>query len=137
MRRMVAIFLLVTVVGGATTGLAASLNVTSDQLGSGPAPVTTCDTDGVTATDDKALGLLVAVVVAGIADGSTTPGAGACDGDIVRVEALNADGNVITGAVGSNTVTGDVDALDGVVTVVLTVPPLAEAVRGVRIRITG
>ena len=137
MRRIAAIVLLVTVVTGATTGLAASLNVSSDQLGSDIAPVTTCDTDGVTATFNTNLGLVVAVVVSGIADGSTTVGAGACDGEVVHVEAIDGDGDVIAGAVGSRTNLGDIDALNNITTVPLTVPPLAATVNGVRITITG
>lgn len=137
MRRIAAILLVVTVVTSATTGLAASLDVTSDQLGSGIAPVTTCDTDGVVATYNTSLGLVVAVVVSGIADGSATVGAGACDGETVHVEAIDENGDVLTGAVGSATNLGDLDALDNVRTVPLTVPPLAAVVRGVRITITG
>ena len=137
MRRIAVILFLVTVVTGATTGFAASLNVTSDQLGSDIAPVTSCDTNGVTASYNTNLGLVVAVVVSGIADGSATVGAGACDGETVHVEALDADGDVLAGATGSRTNLGDLDALDNLTTVPLTVPPLAAAVGGVRITITG
>lgn len=137
MRRIAAIALMMTVALGAVTGYAASLNVSSDQLGSGPAEITSCDADGVHATYNQSLGLVVAVVVTAIDDGSTTVGAGACDGETVHVEALDADGDVLTGAVGSRTNNGDLDGLDNVVTVPLTVPPLASLVEGVRITITG
>lgn len=137
MRRIAAMVLLVTMVTGATTGLAASLDVSSDQLGSEIAPVASCDTNGVTATVNTSLGLVVAVVVSGIADGSTTVGAGACDGETVHVEAIDANGDVLAGATGSQTNLGDLDGLNDVTSVPLTVPPLAAAVDGVRITITG
>ena len=137
MRRFAAVVLMRTVIAGAVTGFAASLPVTSAQLGSGSAPVTTCDTDGVTATYSLGLGLVTAVVVSGIADGSNTLGAGACDGERVYVEALDGSGDVIAGAIGSVVHGGDVDTLDDVATVPLAVPPLASAVAGVRITIAG
>jgi hypothetical protein len=136
-RRIAAIAMLTTVALGAVTGFAASLNVSSDQLGSGPADITSCDTDGVHATYNQSLGLVVAVVVTDIDDGSTTIGSGACDGETVHVEALDGDGDVLTGAIGSRTNNGDLDAVENVVTVPLTVPPLASLVEGVRITITG
>jgi hypothetical protein len=129
--------MLITVIAGAVTGFAASLNVASDQLGSGIAPVTSCDTDGVTATYDINLGLVVAVVVNGIADGSTTIGSGACDGEIVHVELLGSGGSAIVGATGSTTNTGDINSLDNTVVVALATPTSAALVTGVRITITG
>lgn len=137
MRRMAAMAMVMTVALGAVTGFAASLNVSSDQLGSGLAEITSCDTDGVHATYDQSLGLVVAVVVTGIADGSGTVGAGACDGETVHVEALDGDGDVLVGAVGSRVNGGDLDTLADIVTVPLNVPPLASLVEGVRITITG
>jgi hypothetical protein len=137
MRRFALVVLMLTVIAGAVTGFAASLNVTSAQLGSGIAPVTTCDTDGVRATYSIGLGLVTAVVVTGIADGSSVVGAGACDGERVYVEALNSSGNPIVGAAGSSVNGGDVDTPDNVKTVPLGVPPLASAVAGVRITISG
>ena len=137
MKRIATIVLAVTVATGAATGFAASLNVSSDQLGSGLAPVSSCDTDGVNASYTIVLGLVVAVVVTGIADGSTSLGAGACDGETVYVEALSSGGAVITGATGAASNNGDINVTDDTVSVPLTVPPPAANVANVRITITG
>jgi len=136
-KRIATIVLAVTVATGAATGFAASLNVSSDQLGSGLAPVSSCDTDGVNASYTIVLGLVVAVVVTGIADGSTSLGAGACDGETVYVEALSSGGAVITGATGAASNNGDINVTDDTVSVPLTVPPSAANVANVRITITG
>lgn len=137
MWRGVVVLLLLAVAAGAVTGSAASLPVASAQLGSGPAPVTTCDTDGVTATYQSVLLVVTGVVVRGIADGSATKGSGACDGATVTVAVLGSDGQVIAGATGSAVDAGDLDALDDDVLVLLGSPPPTSAVAGARIRLIG
>jgi hypothetical protein len=136
-KRIATIVLAVTVATGAATGFAASLNVSSDHLGSGIAPVTSCDTDGVNASYTIVLGLVTAVVVSGIADGSASIGAGACDGEMVYVEALSSGGSVILGATGARSNTGDSNTTNDTVSVPLAVPPPAANVANVRITITG
>ena len=82
--------LFATAAGALTFGAAASLNVGADDLGSGSAPVQSCDTDGVrvmwnteTPVDDR---LNMATL-----DGLDTR----CIGQEARVQVFDADGNMI------------------------------------------
>jgi hypothetical protein len=138
-KRIITALLVGTGVFGAVIGLAASLTVNSDQLGSGSAAVSSCDSDGVTTSYTyNALGGVSAVVVDGIQDGSAIVGSGACDGETVYVELLDSSSAVITGATGSTTVTGDVvDIADGSATVPMGTPAPAASVTSARVTITG
>lgn len=115
--------------------LAASLPVTSDQFGTMLAPVTTCDTDGVTATYSTLLLTVSSVTVSGIADGSATGGQGRCDGKNVEVTLLGANGTPIPGATGTQTNSGDANTADNSVSVLILAPPLTATITGVRISI--
>ena len=138
-KRLLTAFLAATGVFGAVVGLAASLTVNSDQLGSGTGTVTSCDTDGVTTSYTyNALGGVSAVVVEGIQDGSLVAGSGACDNETVYVELLDGSAAVIAGATGSQGVgLGDVDITDDTVTVTLASPAPAATVAEARVTITG
>ena len=137
-RRIITALLVGTSVFGAVIGLAASLTVGSDQLGSGSATVSSCDTDGVTTSYTyNAAGGISAVVVDGIQDGSGTAGSGSCDSETVYVELLNSSSAVITGATGSTTVTGDVNSTDDTATVTLSSAAPAADVTQARVTITG
>ena len=137
-RRIITALLVGTSVFGAVIGLAASLTVGSDQLGSGSATVSSCDTDGVTTSYTyNAAGGISAVVVDGIQDGSVTAGSGSCDSETVYVELLNSSSAVITGATGSTTVTGDVNSTDDTATVTLSSAAPAADVTQARVTITG
>lgn len=126
-----------TIVFGAVTGLAASLSVGTDQLGSGSQDVSSCDSDGVhTAYNYNQNAGIASVVVSGIQDGGLV-GAGACDGETVFVELLGSNGAVLTNAVGSVDVTADVDLLSDQVTVPMDAATPAAQVTGVRVTITG
>lgn len=116
-------------------GLAASLVVTSDQLGTGPARVTTCDVDGVTVQHVTTLMLITAVRIGGITDGSSTLGQGACDGRHVHVRLLGHGGQPIVGATGTAHIAGDTNAIDDTVTVVLLTPPAASLVGDARVEL--
>ena len=137
-KRIITALLVGTSVFGAVVGLAASLTVGSDQLGSGSAAVSSCDTDGVTTSYTyNANGGVSAVVVEGIQDGSLTAGSGSCDSETVYVELLNSSSAVITGATGSTTITGDTDIADGTATVTLSSAAPAADVTSARVTITG
>jgi hypothetical protein len=137
-KRIITALLVGTSVFGAVIGLAASLTVGSDQLGSGSAAVSSCDSDGVTTSYTyNALGGVSAVVVEGIADTSLLAGSGLCDGETVYVELLNSGSTVITGATGSTTVTGDLNITDDTATVTLSSPAPAADVTSARVTITG
>ena len=138
-KRLITALLVATGVFGAVVGLAASLGVTSDQLGSGSATVSSCDTDGVTTSYTyNAAGGVSAVVVDGIQDGGLLAGDGACDGETVYVELLDTNGDIIGTATGSAVNTGDaVDATDDVVVVSLGGSAPAADVEEARVTITG
>jgi len=137
-KRIITALLVGTSVFGAVIGLAASLTVGSDQLGSGSAAVSSCDTDGVTTSFTyNALGGVSAVVVDGIQDGSLIAGSGSCDSETVFVELLDNTSTVITGATGSTTVAGDVDITDNTATVTLSSAAPAADVTSARVTITG
>lgn len=136
-KRLLTALLASTGVFGAVIGLAASLGVTSDQLGSGSATVSSCDTSVNTAYTYNAAGGISAVIVEGIADTGSTVGAGLCDGETVYVELLNGS-TLITGATGSTVNTGDaVDVADDSVTVTMSTPAAAANVTTARVTITG
>ena len=133
MRRIWWMVMAMTLVTGTVAGLAASLSLTSAKLGSDVAPVSSCDTDGVTADYTVVLGLVSSVVVTGIADGSAVVGNGACDGEVVNVELLDGAGGLLAGAIGSLTLTGDLNTTDDSAVVAMTTPPLAADVGQARI----
>ena len=136
-KRLLTALLAATGVFGAVIGLAASLGVTSDQLGSGSQTVSSCDSDGVTTSYTyNNNGGISAVVVEGIQDGGATAGLGACDGETVYVELLDGSG-VIAGATGSTVHTGDALTVDDTVTVDMGTDPSAAAVTSARVTITG
>lgn len=132
-----------TAVFGAVTGLAASLNVSTDQLGSGDTGVSSCDSNGVnTAYTYNANGTITHVTVEGIEDGGALLGQGACDGETVFVELMSDANTVIASATGNAVNDGDVVAVDALnsddaVTVEIATPPSAAAVDHVRVTITG
>ena len=137
-KRLITALLVATGVFGAVVGLAASLTVNTDQLGSGTAAVSSCDTDGVTTSYTyNAAGGVSAVVVDGIQDGGATVGAGACDGETVYVELLDGSSALITGATGSTAVPGDLLTVDDSVTVNMGTPADAASVSTARVTITG
>lgn len=135
--RTLAAVITATVIFGAVSGLAAGVDVTSAQLGSGNVPVSTCDSNGVTTQYTISLGLVTAVVVGAIEDGSATVGSGACDGSVIYVEVLNSGGSVITGGTGNATHTGDTNTTADSRSVSLATPVLAALVANVRITIIG
>lgn len=119
------------------TGFGASLNVATRSFWSGFAPIGTCDRNGISVNyNTTALLTITSVTVGGIADGSSTVGAGACDGRTVSVVLLGSGGSPITGALGSRVIAGDTNTADDSVIVSLSVPPLTLTVAHARITIT-
>lgn len=137
-KRLLSALLVATGVFGGVVGLAATLTVDADQLGSGSATVSSCDSDGVTTsyTYDGAGGI-TAVVVSGIQDGNIVAGSGSCDAETVYVELLDGSSAQIAGATGSGPVVGDVNSTDDTVTVTLGTAAPAATVSEARVTITG
>jgi hypothetical protein len=117
-----------SLVFGAVSGMAASMDVTAGKLGSGSGTVTSCDTNGVTSdyTFTSGTSTVSAVVVNGIADA-------ACDGATVLVQALSSGGTVLTGGYGSATNTADGDTSDNSVSVSLNTGQPAADIASVRV----
>jgi hypothetical protein len=137
-KRLITALLVATGVFGAVIGLAASLGVTSDQLGSGSATVSSCDTTVNTSFGYDGDGGIDEVTVEGIQDGSALLNSGACDGETVYVELLDTNGAIIGTATGSAVNTGDaVDSANDSVTVTLGGAAPAASVEEARVTITG
>lgn len=80
MRKLVTSILFATVAGALTFGAAASLTVTSDQIGSGSTGVMACDPDGVNVSynsDPGELEHITSVTISGID--------AACDGQTISI----------------------------------------------------
>jgi YD repeat-containing protein len=138
-KRLITALLVATGVFGAVIGLAASLTVNADQLGSGTGAVSSCDTDGVTTSYTyNANGGITAVVVEGIQDGGLLAGQGSCDNETVYVEVLDASSAVLANGTGSTGVgVGDLNTTDDTVTVNLAGAVSAVSVENARVTITG
>ena len=113
----------------ASVALAASLGVSSTDVGSGDASIVACDSNGFTETYTTSRGLVTAVTVGGIAD----PG---CEGGSLKLTLTNTSGVSIASA-GPGTVPTDGDALDNSLTLSTSAQPSASAVAGIRIAIEG
>lgn len=138
-KRLITALLVATGVFGAVIGLAASLTVNADQLGSGTDAVSSCDSDGVTTSYTyNANGGITAVVVEGIQDGGLLAGGGSCDNETVYVEVLDASNAVLANGTGSTGVgAGDLNTTDDTVTVNLAGAVPAASVENARVTITG
>jgi hypothetical protein len=135
-KRLLTALLVATGVFGAVVGLAASLDVTTDQLGSGTEVVSSCDTIVNTAYTYDQDGGISAVTVEDIVDGSLVQGSGPCDGETVFVELL--DGTAAVIGTGDAVSAGDaLDIADDDVLVTLDAAAPAEDVAEVRVTITG
>jgi hypothetical protein len=124
MRRLIIGLLVGTMVFGIVFAVAASLGVTSNQLGAGSADVNSCDTNGVTTGYDASfLGgtyKVTEVNVTGVNDA-------ACDGHTIGVTLVNSAGTSIGS--GTATVTTGTTSYD----VVIAAQPAASAVEDVHV----
>ena len=113
----------------ASVAVAASLGVSTTDVGSGNASIVVCDTNGFTETYTTVRGLVTAVTVSGIAD----PG---CEGGSLKLTLTNASGVSIASA-GPGTVPTDGDTLDDSLTLSTSAQPSSSTVAGIRIAIEG
>ena len=113
----------------ASVALAATLGVSTTDVGSGNASIAACDTNGFTETYTTSGGLVTAVTVSGIAD----PG---CEGGSLKLTLTDAAGASIASA-GPGTVPTDGDTVDNSLTLSTSPQPSSSAVAGIRISIEG
>lgn len=108
-------------------GVAASLNVTSDNLAAGGATVSSCDTDGVhvsyTPVFQSGEFKVTKVTVSGIHQG--------CFGQELTVQLTGAGNAALSGASGTTTIAATSETVD------IGTPPAASAVEDVHVVITG
>lgn len=135
-KRLITALLAATAVFGAVIGLAASLTVDSNDLGSGTdLSISSCDANVTTAYNYDGTGGVTIVTVGAITDGSLVPGSGPCDGQAVYVELLDSSGVVL--ASGDDVVGSDADITDESVPVTLDAAAPAASVAQARVTITG
>ena len=101
----------------------------AEDLGGGSATVSSCDTDGFTASYATSGGLVTSVTVGGIAD----PG---CEGGDLSVTLTNSSGTSL-GSGGPQTVPTDGGTVDNSLTLSLVPQPTASQVARVHVAVTG
>jgi len=108
---------------------AASLGLSSGDLGAGAAVVSACDTNGFTVSYTTSGANVTSVGVAGIADP-------ACEGGVLSVTLADASGAAV-GSGGPQTVPTDGDGTDNSMTVALSPSPAASIVTAVHVVVSG
>ncbi len=129
MRRVILASLALMMLASPVLASAASLGAISGGVAAGNAPITACDTNGVTVTYTTSAGNVTAVTVGGLAD----PG---CEGGDLSVTLTNTLGVSIASG-GPQTIPTDGDTTDNSVTVSVSPNPAAEQVTAYNVAIVG
>ena len=129
MRRRSILFAFALVLATAAVASAATIGLTSQNLGVGQTAVARCDTDGFTVSYALTSGNVVSVTLNGIAD----PG---CEGGSLKVTMVNGSGTSV-GASSTTTLPADGDTVPNSITVSVSPTPAEANVVGIHISVTG